>query len=554
MGDFLSKPDKTNKEVKSVNNSKPASDRKEQQPKKNKRKMNFSIFSRGSAKDTEEYRNCYPGKKDHLGLDDNYRFYMNEIPSKPSGDLIDKIHLEWYDDYKLLERHHGYIQWLFPIRDTGMNWQAQELQKHEIQKIRKNKKAMKRVLQSYKMMLGFYGMKLVNEEDGTVERAHNWRERFSHLNSSFHNYLRITRILKSLGELGYEHLKANWVKFIIHEGFVEETLPNCLESCHRFWIGVIREDRERDELYELFEKYAAGEGLEKRKCSEVATDVKTEDKTQKGSAKPAKAGKKEKHAVKDYDSDDSDQGMRAAMGMLDEEEASGNDTDQVEGKTKQKEHEISESEEEVDEESQELKHLRKESELENGSAAFDDSSNENDHKMEDDAKEGEGNEDVIVTGLADDATGHVDKSTGLVDNVNDDENSLVSNGGGQDDATKAAAADDDDEKDEGKNDVGDGDKFEDGVGDDNKIDKERNDVSDGDTDTGDVNMHCCSDGNTGTASNKNDGGDNSVGNKNVAEMQNVSGEGDTNETNEKVDLKPKEKDDGTCMEVDDAHI
>ena len=33
----------------------------------------------------------------------------------------------------LLEDHHGFIQWLFPIREHGMNFQSQELQLHEAQ-------------------------------------------------------------------------------------------------------------------------------------------------------------------------------------------------------------------------------------------------------------------------------------------------------------------------------------------------------------------------------------------------------------------------------------
>jgi hypothetical protein len=63
------------------------------------------------------------------------------------------------------------------IRDTHDN-----LYLKCIQKIQRNKKAMKRILTSYKMMLDFYGMELDNEEDGTIVRGYNWRDRFRHLN------------------------------------------------------------------------------------------------------------------------------------------------------------------------------------------------------------------------------------------------------------------------------------------------------------------------------------------------------------------------------------
>ena len=89
-------------------------------------------FARTSIKDTETYRLGYPvslicyvawkgrgvtchsssqGKADNPSLVDNYRFYANEIPSRPDGDLIDDIHERWWGQYNKLESHHGYIQW-----------------------------------------------------------------------------------------------------------------------------------------------------------------------------------------------------------------------------------------------------------------------------------------------------------------------------------------------------------------------------------------------------------------------------------------------------------
>ena len=49
-----------------------------------------------------------------------------------SGDLIENIHDNWKGNYTHLEVHYGYIQWLFPTRERRSNWQAQELQPHEI--------------------------------------------------------------------------------------------------------------------------------------------------------------------------------------------------------------------------------------------------------------------------------------------------------------------------------------------------------------------------------------------------------------------------------------
>ena len=98
--------------------------------------------------------------------------------------------------------------------------------------------AHERVIKSYKMMLDFYGMRLKDERTGEVERAENWKERFSHLNRSMHNYLRITRILKCLGEMKLEHLKPPFVRYVLYEIISEQTLYNCLDSCINYWLQV----------------------------------------------------------------------------------------------------------------------------------------------------------------------------------------------------------------------------------------------------------------------------------------------------------------------------
>ena len=66
--------------------------------------------------------------------------------------------------------------------------------------------------------------------------------------------MRITRILKSLGELGFENLKANFVKFILYEGVVENTLDNLIDSCEKYWIGVLRDEDEREGVYGFYEE------------------------------------------------------------------------------------------------------------------------------------------------------------------------------------------------------------------------------------------------------------------------------------------------------------
>ncbi len=62
------------------------------------------------------------------------KFFIHNI----SGDFIDSIHEKWWGNYDHLESHHGYIQWLFPLREYGVNRFAQPLQPDEIKSMVSN--------------------------------------------------------------------------------------------------------------------------------------------------------------------------------------------------------------------------------------------------------------------------------------------------------------------------------------------------------------------------------------------------------------------------------
>ncbi|XP_030171657.1 opioid growth factor receptor-like protein 1 isoform X2 [Lynx canadensis] len=209
-----------------------------------------------AARDLYKYRHQYPNFKDIRYQNDlsNLRFYKNKIPFKPDGVYIEEVLNKWKGDYEKLEHNHTYIQWLFPLREQGLNFYAKELTTYEIEEFKKTKEAIKRFLLAYKMMLEFFGIKLV-DKTGNVARAVNWQERFQHLNESQHNYLRITRILKSLGELGYESFKSPLVKFILHEALVENTIPNIKQSALEYFVYTIRDRRERRKLLRFAQKH-----------------------------------------------------------------------------------------------------------------------------------------------------------------------------------------------------------------------------------------------------------------------------------------------------------
>eukprot|EP00771_Trimastix_marina_P002063 gnl/Trimastix_PCT/3173.p1 GENE.gnl/Trimastix_PCT/3173~~gnl/Trimastix_PCT/3173.p1 ORF type:complete len:290 (+),score=60.41 gnl/Trimastix_PCT/3173:36-905(+) len=194
--------------------------------------------------DARKYREGYPGLRDDPTADKNFLFYSNSLKSYPEGDLVENILKKWKGDYRHLEWNHSYIQWIFPIREHGVNFSAQPLQLHEADKIKSNPVLQDRVLRLYEMMLDFYGFEL-DRESKQVRRASNYAERLAHLNRSSHNYLRITRILKSLGELGMEDYKRPFLERLTEECLVHGTIANATDSLVNYWIPVLRGNAER---------------------------------------------------------------------------------------------------------------------------------------------------------------------------------------------------------------------------------------------------------------------------------------------------------------------
>jgi len=118
----------------------------------------------------------------------------------------------------------------------------------EAKGIREDPKAMKRFVNSYRLMLDFYGMTLVNERTGEVARnTKNYEDQYENLEESSHNWLRVTRILKSLGEMELEHYKKPLLEHIIREMWRGHLRP-CFRSLKDYWIPVVKSVEERGTL------------------------------------------------------------------------------------------------------------------------------------------------------------------------------------------------------------------------------------------------------------------------------------------------------------------
>ena len=110
-------------------------------------------------------------------------------------------------DHDALEHNHDYIQWIFPLPEpSGANPDAPTLTETDIAAFRGNPALQMKMNTSFRIMMRFYGLDLMPMEKGLFvkeiltfeERSRVW------LTPRNHNYLRLTRILRSMSLLGCE--------------------------------------------------------------------------------------------------------------------------------------------------------------------------------------------------------------------------------------------------------------------------------------------------------------------------------------------------------------
>lgn len=232
------------------NTQAPVTARRSQNGKNVKSRYKYSYMYSSAAKDMQNYRHGYRHSDYYIDLKKmpNLRFYRNEMAFKPSGYHIEDFLNKGKDDYNMLEHNHNYIQWLFPLQEPGVNPHATPLHKKEIQEMKKDGRVTGNFLEAYKLMLGFYGLQLKDVETGEVRRARNWEERYTNLNNHTHNNLRITRILKCLGELGFEKFQAPLVQFFLEETLCRGQLKKVKRSVLDYFMFSIKDKRKRQGL------------------------------------------------------------------------------------------------------------------------------------------------------------------------------------------------------------------------------------------------------------------------------------------------------------------
>lgn len=175
-----------------------------------------------------------------------------------------------------------------------MNYQSQPLQLHEIKSMTSDSVIMNRLRKSYSLMLDFYGMEIDDPKTGLVSRSESYKNRYRHLASkslnaaaacqtnlkseclsdSFHNYLRISRILKCLSEMGLEKLNIGLLLHILNEQSEHNNLntPRLRSSMDQWWINCIRDDQERKWLNDLVAKVRNDDFFFGRRLYELALE------------------------------------------------------------------------------------------------------------------------------------------------------------------------------------------------------------------------------------------------------------------------------------------
>jgi len=109
---------------------------------------------------------------------------------------------QWNDDD--LEEVHDFIQWMFPLPEASrFNPDAPLLTEADVTAFRNDASLRSRLKQSFDRILVFLGLSAT--EDGIVVEGSNFSERVPEIWASpNHNWLRITRILRSLSVLGLQ--------------------------------------------------------------------------------------------------------------------------------------------------------------------------------------------------------------------------------------------------------------------------------------------------------------------------------------------------------------
>jgi hypothetical protein len=166
-------------------------------------------------------------------------FYRGEARDA-EGRKLEEI-WAWDDDE--LEAVHNFIQWLFPLPEpSNFNPDAPLLSEQDMREFRSDPLLQDRLRRSFERILSFLGLTLA--KDGEVLEGKNFAARVPDVWAyPNHNWLRITRILRSLTLLGLEtQARALYDWLNAKAGGRKFPVP---ADTFRFWSGAVQSSAPR---------------------------------------------------------------------------------------------------------------------------------------------------------------------------------------------------------------------------------------------------------------------------------------------------------------------
>lgn len=158
-----------------------------------------------------------------------FRFYRGEGPDSNGRSLVDI--LDWSNQMK--EAQHDYIQELFPLKEPSQfNPDAYVLDNALLNEMKQDPKVIANMKTALSAMLHFYGLRFQLDRNKIIELP-NFNERSQEwLTPGNHNFLRLTRILKSLKLFGLHH-EAQMLFEALKE--IHERNPRITGNSFSFW-------------------------------------------------------------------------------------------------------------------------------------------------------------------------------------------------------------------------------------------------------------------------------------------------------------------------------
>jgi hypothetical protein len=149
---------------------------------------------------------------------------------------LSHIHQYAFDD---LERHHDYIQWLFPLPEpSGANPDAPLLSAGDIACFTSDQALRRMLVRSFELMLQFYGLELEGGDDPAVVRGEGFVARSNvWLTHGNHNFLRISRMLRSLSLVGCARYSSAFLDFL--EDIYAENPDTIGQTTLEYWRRAV---------------------------------------------------------------------------------------------------------------------------------------------------------------------------------------------------------------------------------------------------------------------------------------------------------------------------